>query len=242
LPDVNESAAFSSDDSTANLVRRLPMRRIAASVALLLAGTVAAGAQFPRLPGQGGSYGPEPGYWVGLSYGYVSGTTIDDPASATTWQFGYTSELRGTIEKTMGQGFTVGASAGFATAPLTYSPSIGSPACPISCAADANISQYMAFVRAGTGMGFHTIYELEAGATEFSKFRTRDADSTLAPDQAKYDFSFGLGGGFGYGFSRMSEAYVGYHWDLVLHPQGNGGGVRDAPRRETFRAGFRLGF
>jgi hypothetical protein len=218
------------------------MRRIAVvPVVLLLGVAVPARAQFPRLPGQGGSYGPEPGYWVGLSYGYVSGTTIADPASATRWQFGYTSELRGTIEKTMGQGFSIGASAGFSTAPLTYTPSVDSPACSISCAANANISQYMVFLRDGSGVGFHGTYELEAGATEFSKFRTRD-DSTLAPDQAKYDFSFGLGGGFGYGFSRTSEAYVGYHWDLVLHPQGNGGGVADAPRRDTFRAGFRVGF
>jgi hypothetical protein len=180
---------------------------------------------------------------VGLSYGYVSGLTISDNASATTWVFGYTSQLRASLEKTVQRGMTIGASAGFATAPLTYMTNSISSACAGSCAANANITQYMAFLRGGGGIGFHGVYSLEAGATEFSKFRMRDGDASLAPADAKYDFSFGFGGGFGFGFSQSSEVYVGEQWDLVLHPQGNGAGAtNNAPRIMTFRAGFRVGF
>ena len=107
--------------------------------------------------------GADPGYWVGLSYGYVSGTTIADDATATTWQFGYTSQIRATLEKTVQSGFTIGASAGFATAPLTYTDNSFSSACAGSCAANANVAQYMAFVRGGSGVGFHGMYSLEAG-------------------------------------------------------------------------------
>ena len=214
------------------------IRRIA--VALLIAGTVPASAQIgrPRVV-----YGADPGYWVGLSYGYVSGTTIADNATATTWQFGYTSQIRATLEKTVQSGFTIGASAGFATAPLTYTDNSFSSACAGSCAANANVAQYMAFVRGGSGVGFHGMYSLEAGATEFSKFRTRDGNASLAPANAKYDVSFGLGAGFGYGFSRTSEAYIGQQWDLLLHPQGSAAGTNaNAPRITTFRGGFRVGF
>ncbi|MGH7616358.1 MAG: hypothetical protein ACREPM_03950 [Gemmatimonadaceae bacterium] len=217
------------------------IRRIA--VALLVAGTVLAkpaGAQIGRIPR--GGYG-DPGYWVGVSYGYVSGTTIADDATSSVWQFGYTSQLRASIEKTVQSGFSIGASAAFETAPLTYSSNTFTAACAGSCAANANISQYMAFIRGGSGPGFHVVYTLEAGMTEFSKFRTKDGDASLAPTTAKYDFSFGVGGGFGYGFSRTSEVYAGQQWDMVMHPQGTAAGTNtNAPRMSTFRAGFRIGF
>ena len=209
-------------------------------VALLIAGSLPASAQFPR-PRPG--VGIDPPYWVGLSYGYVSGTTISDPSSATTWEFGYTSQLRASIEKTIQPGVTLGASAGFATAPLTYISSSFSAACGGQCAANADITQYMAFVRAGGGLGVHFVYSLEAGMTEFSKFRTRDGNASLEPNTAKYDFSVGFGGGIGYGFSRTAEAYAGEQGDWVFHPQGSAAGTNtNAPRMYTFRAGLRLGF
>lgn len=214
------------------------IRRIA--VALLVVGTLPAGAQIGR---SRQTYSTDPGYWVGLSYGYVSGTTIADGATSTTWQFGYTSQLRASIEKTVQSGFSIGASAGFATAPLTYVSNSFTAACAGSCSANANITQYMAFIRGGSGVGFHGMYSLEAGMTEFSKFRTKDGDASLAPTNAKYDLSFGLGAGFGYGFSRTSEVYVGQQWDMVLHPQGSAAGTNpNAPRITTFRGGFRVGF
>ncbi len=214
------------------------IRRIAG--VLLVAVTIRSEAQIGR---RQPVYSAEPGYWVGLSYGYVSGVTVGDDATSTIWQFGYTSQLRASIEKTMGSGMTLGASAGFSTAPLTYISSAFTAACAGTCAANANINQYMAFFRGGGGAGFHGVYALEAGMTEFSKFRTRDGDAALPPSGAKYDFSFGFGGGAGYGFSQTSEVYVAQQWDLVLHHQGNVNGTNtNAPRLSTFRGGFRIGF
>src|SRR5262245_42292943 len=101
----------------------------------------------------------------------------------------------------------------------------------------------MLFFRGGGGPGFHGLYLLEAGMTEFSKFRTRDSDATLPPSSASYDFSFGFGGGVGYGFSRTSDVFVSQQWDLVLHHQDNANGTNtNAPRLATFRGGFRIGF
>jgi hypothetical protein len=214
------------------------LRRIAAVLLMLVTGRMPASAQIGRAR-QG--FGVDPNYWVGLSYGYVSGTTISDQSTAATWEFGYTSQLQATIEKTVQRGWTIGASAGFATAPLTYVTNSFSSVCAGTCAARADVAQYMAFVRGGGGVGFHGLYALEAGMTEFSKFRTTEDGASLAPTTAKYDLSFGLGAGLGYGFSPVTDAYIQESTDLVLHPQGNGA-ANSAPRMWTFRAGFRVGF
>lgn len=208
--------------------------------ALLVIGVAApAGAQIGRAPR---GYAAEPKYWVGLSYGYLEGITVGDEATNTTWEFAYSSQIRATFEKTIQRGITLGASAGFSNANLTYSGAALNNPCGFSCDATADITQYLAFVRGGGGLGFHGMYNLEGGVTQFSKFRARSVDSDLPPADAKYDFTFGFGGGLGFGFSSIAEAYVGEQLDLVLHPQGTGGASRSAPRMMTFRAGFRVGF
>ena len=183
-----------------------------------------------------------PGYWVGLSYGFVDGTTVDDGATNTVWRFGYTSQIRATFEKTVQRGITIGASAGFATAPLNYVNSdFSSPCGGLSCSARADITQWLAFLHAGSGLGFHGEYNFEAGITQFSHFRDRQSGVALPPSSSTNDFTFGFGGGFAYGFSTISEAYIAEELQFVFHPQGNNT-QENAPRFPTFRAGFRIGF
>ena len=67
----------------------------------------------------------------------------------------------------------------------------------------------------------------------------RSTETSLAPS-SKYDFTFGFGGGLGYGFSQISDIYVSEMSDLVLHP--SNGASTTAPRLFQFRAGFRVGF
>jgi len=184
---------------------------------------------------------PDPGYWVGLSAGYVDGTTINDGDTGTTWAFGYMAQIRATLEKTLQRGITAGVSAGFSDAPLTYVSGYIDPHtnCVQACAARANITQLMAFIHGGGSPGFHFVYDLEGGATEFSDFRINSTQESLAPT-SKYDFTFGFGGGLGYGFSPISDIYVSEMTDLVLHP--SNGTSTTAPRLFQFRAGFRVGF
>lgn len=190
---------------------------------------------------RGGGTSLDPDYWVGLSYGFVDGTTIYDGNTGTQWRFGYSSQIRATLEKTLQRGFSGGISAGFSNAPLTYSGNSLNGFCSFSCSATADITQIMAFVHGGSGIGFHGLYNVEAGFTEFSNFRETTTDTRLDPMNAAYDFSFGLGGGIGYGFSPTTDAYVGEMFDFVLHPQGTTVSS-SAPRLMTFRAGFRVGF
>lgn len=204
---------------------------------LLLLAALPIAAQFPR---PRTTYtGPQ--YWVGLSFGLLDGTTIYDGDTGGRWQFGYTSQIRATLEKRLQAGVTAGISAGYATAPLTYTPAIATGSCGFQCDATGDVTQYMAFIHGGAGLGFHFIYTLEGGVTQFGNFRAKVDDSKLPPTDAKYDFSFGLGGGVGYGLSTTSDIYVSAIEDYVLHSQGTNNSS-SAPRLGSVRAGFRIGF
>jgi hypothetical protein len=190
----------------------------------------------------------DPDYWVGLSIGYMDGITTTDDATGSTWRFGYTSQIRATFEKTVSTGTTVGVVAGYATGPLTYYPANQfTAACPGSCLAKADITQYLAFVRGGSGgwgvgTRFHGTLNAEGGVTRFSKFRDRTAETPLAPDGGSYDFTVGFGAGFGYRVSQLSEIYVDQSYDFIFHKQSSAVTNQEVPRLLTFRGGFRFGF
>lgn len=220
------------------------LRRTVCSMVLLLAMTPAAwqaqtGRQRP--PTQS-----DPGYWVGLSIGYLEGISTTDDATGATWRFGYTSQVRATVEKTLSQGMTFGVAAGYSNAPLTYSSaSQFNGACPGSCLANADITQYLAFVRGGsggTGTGFRGTFSVEGGVTQFSKFRDRATKESLPPTDGSYDLTFGFGAGFGYRMSRLSEVYIDQSYDFVLHKQRESVTNQTVPRLLTFRGGIRFGF
>lgn len=201
-------------------------------------------AQGPRGRRGGGAGDSDPDYWVGLSVGFVDGVTINDGKTASTWAFGYSPQISATFEKKLQAGVTAGISAGFSTAPLTYT-SYGSngfsSGCFGSCQAKADVTQYLAFIRGGGGRGFHFTYNFEAGATSFANFRATDGDISLEPTSAIYDFTAGFGGGLGYGISSTAEVYANEVLDFVLHSQ-SGTTASSAPRMNVIRAGARIGF
>jgi hypothetical protein len=191
------------------------------------------------------TYPAEPGYWVGLSIGYLEGLTTTDDATGATWQFGYTSQLRATLEKTLTRGVTLGVAAGYATAPLTYLFSRGpGNACASGCLGKADIAQYLAFVRGGTGgfSSFHATFNAQAGVTQFSHFRDRTTNQSFEPTNGSYDFTFGFGGGFAYTMSRSSEIFLEHDYDFVFHKQDTATTEQAVPRLLTFRGGLRFGF
>jgi len=197
-------------------------------------------AQFPRRA----TIGSDPDYWVGLDYGYQGGMTVFD-ATGSEWAIGYTSQIRATVAKTVAPQITVGVAAGFSTPTLSYYPgSAGagnSFTCTLTCTAKADVTQWLAFLHYGSGLGFHGVYNLEAGITQFGNFREESTGDALPPRSSSNDFTFGLGGGAGYGFSRTMDGYIAENFDLVMHSQGSNVN-QDAPRFFTFRIGFRAGF
>jgi hypothetical protein len=97
------------------------------------------------------------------------------------------------------------------------------------------------FIRGGGGAGFHGLYQLEGGVTQFTNFRETSTGTHLDPQNGAYDATFGFGGGAAYGFSRTSDIYIGEMLDFVLHRQSSAI-EQQAPRVFTFRGGFRFGF
>jgi len=221
------------------------VRRIVCSMMVVLlslfSGAADAGAQLGR---RSNGLSSEPGYWVGLSVGYVDGFTTSDQATGGLWQIGYTSQLRATLEKSLQRGASIGVAAAFSNAPLTYNNGNSFDVnCIGSCAAHVDITQYLAFVRAGgSGTGFHGMFNLEGGVTSFSNFRESGTDTRLEPTTQKYDPTFGFGAGFGYGFSRSTELYADGLTDIILHKQASGAVSQSAPHQTTLRAGLRIGF
>jgi hypothetical protein len=218
------------------------LQRLIYAGAAVLGLAFTAEAQIGRPPAQ--TYGNEPSYWVGLSYGYMDGYSMSDDDSQSHWAFGGASQIRATFEKTVQRGITIGAAAGFSTTPLIYStvvnPANGGGPCGAGCRATADVTQLMAFVHGGGGYGFHPVYDLEGGFTEFANFRERSTDVRLAPTSADFSFTFGFGGGLGYGFSQTTDVYVSESYELIIHPSESETG--SAPRALVFRAGFRVGF
>ena len=218
------------------------LRRTLCSMVLLFA--TAPAALHAQIGRQRPTTSADPGYWVGLSIGYVSGITTTDDATGATWVFGYTSQVRATVEKTFSQGMTAGLAAGYSSAPLTYrSASQFNGACPGACQANADITQYLVFVRAASGSasGFGGTFGAEAGVTQFSKFRDRATKTSLDPADGSYDPTFGFVAGFRYRMSRLSELYVDQSYDFVLHKQSSSVTNQEVPRLLTFRGGIRFG-
>jgi hypothetical protein len=210
-------------------------RRTVCSMLVLFAATTQA--QIRRQPQ---NVNTDPDYWVGLSYGYIDGVTLSDDQTGAIWRFGYSTQIRATVEKTVARGTTVGLSAGFSNAPLTYNSGSFNGVCG-ECRADADINQYTVFLRSGGGNGFHGMYQLEGGVTQFTNFRESATQTRLDPVNGTYDATFGFGGGVAYGFSRTTDIYIGEMLDFVLHRQ-NSAVEQQAPRVFTFRGGLRFGF
>jgi hypothetical protein len=187
----------------------------------------------------------EPGYWVGLSVGYLEGISTTDNTTGATWDFNYSAQIRATLEKTLQPGVSLGIAAGYSTASVTYSTPLFDPICPGSCQAHADITQYLAFLHGsfyGENLGLHGIYSAEAGVTQYGNFHDDATDTRLEPASGSYDFTFGFGGGAEYGLSRTTRLYLTFGTDYVLHPQAPGTNRSAAPNFYNIRAGFREGF
>ncbi len=217
----------------------LAVTTLCACVAL---GATTSAAQFPRR-GSGG-IGSDPDYWVGIDYGYQGGMTVND-ATGAEWDIGYTSQLRATFAKTIQHQISVGVAAGFSTPTLTYIPGVdgsgNSFTCAFECTAKADVTQWLAFLRYGSGLGIHGVGSLEAGITSFGNFREASTGDQLPPTSSANDFTFGLGGGVGYGFTPTIDGFIAENFDIVLHSEG-ANVTGDAPRFFTFRVGLRAGF
>lgn len=163
--------------------------------------TARAGAQIIRR----GQFGTEPTVWVSGGIGTSEGWTVHDGTTGSVWQFGNATAYTASIERLL-SGATLGLRGTTALVPLRYN----------GADANANVSQLFAMVHVAPGqIGFHTVLELDAGATLYSNFR--DAAGTKLAPSSDTDFTFALGYGFGYSFSRAFSVEVVRDITTILH-------------------------
>src|SRR5947208_3309692 len=105
------------------------MRR--ATIALFLSAAPTLWAQFPRARIVSG-----PRTWADFSVGISQAFSIEDGATASSWQFGTGTQYAVSLDKSMEGQSALGVAATFGKLPLTY---FGAP-CG-GCDADANVTQ-----------------------------------------------------------------------------------------------------
>ncbi|HEY2165118.1 MAG TPA: hypothetical protein VGH04_14055 [Gemmatimonadaceae bacterium] len=201
--------------------------------------TTRAGAQIGRAP-----RGPDPTspYSVGLSYGLFEVGTYTDGRSNTTWDFGWTTSIAATLEKSLSAGTAVGVEAAFASPRLNYNPVGAFGTCTFGCTAKADVTQFLATGRLGGGfLGIRSSFIVKAGATQFGNFRDATTDTKLSGMGGGWDPTFGTDYDFGVSLTPKTEMYFETGLLFVLHDSGNT--VTTAPPTNyTIKIGVRQGF
>ena len=190
--------------------------------------------------------GPEPTspYNVGLSYGLFELGTYTDGRSNTTWDFGWTTSVAATVEKTLTAGSAVGLEAAFASPRLNYNPVGVFGSCPTlgGCIAKADVTQFLVTGRLGGGfLGIRSSFVLKAGATQFGNFRDATTDTKLSGMGGGWDPTFGTDYQLGVSLTPRTDMYFETGLLFVLHDSGNT--VTTAPPTNyTVKIGLRQGF
>ena len=193
------------------------MRRLLFLIAPLLLASRPADAQINRSRFQLKA----PSNWVSAGVEYQQPFTVLDGKNSAAWQFGSATMFDASIEHTLDNGLFIGIRGSTGLVPLVYNSPF------LVTDADANVSQLFGTLRLASGMGFHTVLELSAGATLYSNFRARTNGAKLGPDSIDPDFAFAFGYGFGYSFSRsfsvdvVQDVTTSIHQNTGLSPSDN---------------------
>lgn len=172
-------------------------------LAALVAPCASAGAQIIR---GGNMRFQEPTTWISAGVASLSGFSVTDGSTNSTWDFGNSVQYSASLEHTLSGGTTIGIQGTTASVPLSYN----------GTDASANVSQVLALLHVASGREFHSVLELTAGATVYSNFRT-SSGTVLPPTTPDADFTFGFGYGLGYAFSSTFSIDVIQDLSTALH-------------------------
>jgi len=155
----------------------------------------------------------EPQNWASAGVGLQQGWTVFDGSTGTRWDLGDTQTYFAGAEHAVAGGVTVGVRASTANTSLRYL----SRGTGIATDADARVSQALGVVHITSGRELHSVIELGAGATFYSGFKAQGTGAQLAPSGTDADFTFVLGYGIGYAFSRSFQLDVVQDLATSLH-------------------------
>jgi hypothetical protein len=155
----------------------------------------------------------EPQNWGSAGVGLQQGWTVTDGSTGTRWGLGDSQTYFAGVEHAVAGGVTVGVRASTAGTSLRYLVR-GTGAVTD---ADARVSQALGVVHITSGRPLHSVIELGAGATFYSGFKERGTGAALEPRGSDADFTFVLGYGIGYAFSRTFQLDVVQDLATSLH-------------------------
>jgi hypothetical protein len=155
----------------------------------------------------------EPQNWASAGFGLQQGWTVFDGSTGTRWDIGDSQTYFVGVEHAVAGGVTVGVRASTASTSLRYL----SRATAIATDADARVSQALGVVHITSGRQLHSVIELGAGATFYSGLKQRGTGAALQPRGTDADFTFVLGYGIGYAFSRTFQLDVVQDLATSLH-------------------------
>jgi hypothetical protein len=204
-------------------------------VGLLLASAGSARAQIIDRGGSGRSFG-QPNAWASLGIGWLQQGGLCDPGSNSCWNFGNAVQWRGSIEKPIGRGATIGGAATTARVPLIYQ---STGACN-NCDADANVSQYLGQLHLGGGTGIQQAIDFGAGVTVFTNFRDAATGTKLEPAKAVTNFSFSVAYGLALPIKQNFHVTLSQEYGQIIGKRMSGVSSNSAQQNIT-RLGARVG-
>ncbi len=188
-------------------MRRLTLALLVVLVALPL------GEGHAQIIRQPGPRVREPQNWASAGIGLQQGWTVTDGSTGTRWDLGDSQTYFAGVEHAVAGGVTVGVRASTARTSLRFL----STGAGVVTDADARVSQALGVLHITSGRELHSVIELGAGATFYSDFKARGSDASLGPSGTDADFTFVLGYGIGYSFSRTFQLDVVQDLATSLH-------------------------
>lgn len=196
-----------------------------------------AGAQIIR---PGGMRLQQPTAWFSLGAALAQNWSVRDGTTGSQWDFSDATQYTASLEKNISSGASLGLRGTTARVPLRYSGTT-SAGTGSQTDADANVSQLFASLHVSSGREFHSVLELNLGATLYSDFRARGTNEKLTPS-SDTDFTFAFGYGFGYAFSPRFSLDVVQDLTTALHQKtGLSAGDNSSVRINSTRLVARVG-
>ena len=175
-----------------------------AAAALLCFGTVAHAQD--DLIDMGNYVGPR--FHVSAATSLLILRTVVDAQTSAIWDFEAAKHYRASFDVTIGDGTSVGITAGFASVPIAFSrriPAFQSPSCPQDCTANADYRNVALTFHVGDKPGFHQILEGSVGVQSVSNFRHETTDEKIGPESEDVDIAFAIGFGVGFSVSKALQ-------------------------------------
>jgi hypothetical protein len=196
---------------------------------------------------------PDPDYWLSGGIGGVRGDGVNDGATASTWNFGNSTNLqyRAAIEKGWTNGSSFGISGTYSKVPFVYSSNLATPLpggaegtrCGVGgCNAHLDMMSLLAMLHYGSGAGLHSVVEAGGGIVMYNNLK-RDSDGARLAGGNNIDPMFTFDWGLGYGFSERTNLDVVWDWSMALHERaGQSNGLSNTNTMPGLRVQLRMGF